>query len=69
MLNDRLGKKVRVKCNSNDTVRDLKLMAAALTGTRPEKIRLQKWNTVFKDHIALADYEIRNGSNLEMYYN
>jgi len=27
-------------------------------GTRPEKIRIQKWYTVYKDHITLADYEI-----------
>lgn len=28
------------------------------SGTRPEKIRIQKWYTVYKDHITLADYEI-----------
>ena len=67
-LNDRLGKKVRIACNSTDTVRDLKLMAAALTGTRAEKLRLQKWHTVLKDHITLADYEVSDGSNLELYY-
>lgn len=27
-------------------------------GTRPEKIRIQKWYTIYKDHITLADYEI-----------
>jgi len=43
ILNDRMGKKVRVKCNPDDTVGDLKKLAAAQTGTRPEKIRLQKW--------------------------
>lgn len=69
VLNDRLGKKVRVKCNEDDTVGDLKKLAAAQTGTRPDKIRLQKWNTVFKDHITLADYEIHDGMSLEMYYN
>lgn len=30
-------------------------------GTRPEKIRIQKWYTVYKDHITLADYEIHDG--------
>ena len=69
VLNDRLGTKVRVKCNEDDTVGDLKKLAAAQTGTRPDKIRLQKWNTVFKDHITLADYEIHDGMSLEMYYN
>ncbi|KAI8429358.1 hypothetical protein MSG28_000006, partial [Choristoneura fumiferana] len=32
--NDRLGKKVRVKCNPDDTVGDLKKLIAAQTGTR-----------------------------------
>ena len=69
VLNDRLGKKVRVKCNEDDTVGDLKKLAAAQTGTRPDKIRLQTWTTVFKDHITLDDYEIHDGMSLEMYYN
>ncbi|KAB5544143.1 hypothetical protein DKX38_012255 [Salix brachista] len=43
VLNDRLGKKVRVKCNDDDTIGDLKKLVAAQTGTRAEKIRIQKW--------------------------
>lgn len=31
------------------------------TGTRPEKIRLQKWYTIYKDHITLDDYEVHDG--------
>jgi ubiquitin-like protein 5 len=69
ILNDRLGKKVRVKCNEDDTVGDLKKLVAAQTGTRPEKIRIQKWYTIYKDHITLADYEIKEGMSLELYYN
>ncbi|CAN6232531.1 unnamed protein product [Urochloa humidicola] len=57
VLNDRLGKKVRVKCNEDDTIGDLKRLVAAQTGTRAEKIRIQKWYTIYKDHITLADYE------------
>jgi ubiquitin-like protein 5 len=68
-LNDRLGKKVRVKCNSDDTIGDVKLLAAAQLGTRVDKIRIQKWYTVYKDHIRLADYEIHDKMNLELYYN
>ncbi|KAI7839910.1 hypothetical protein COHA_006390 [Chlorella ohadii] len=60
VLNDRLGKKIRVKCNEDDTIGDLKKMVAAQTGTRPEKIRIQKWYTVYKDHITLSDYEIHD---------
>nr|GMD17583.1 serine/threonine-protein phosphatase 6 regulatory subunit 2-like [Ipomoea batatas] len=43
VLNDRLGKKVRVKCNDDDTIGDLKKLVAAQTGTRADKIRIQKW--------------------------
>eukprot|EP00606_Chrysophyceae_sp_TOSAG23-5_P001239 GSChrysophyteH2.ASY1.ANO1.1386.1 assembled CDS len=67
-LNDRVGKKVKVKCNEDDTVGDLKMLAAAQLGTRPEKLRLQKWHTVYKDHITLEDYEIHDGMGLELYY-
>lgn len=69
VLNDRLGKKVRVKCNPDDTIGGLKKLVAAQTGTRPEKIRIQKWYTIYKDHITLADYEIHDGMGLELYYN
>lgn len=43
ICNDRMGKKVRVKCNEEDTVGDLKKLIAAQSGTRPEKIVLKKW--------------------------
>jgi ubiquitin-like protein 5 len=69
VCNDRIGKKIRLKCNPDDTIGDLKKLIAAQIGTRPEKIRLQKWYSVFKDHITLEDYEIRDGSNIELYYN
>ena len=36
---------------------------------RPEKLRIQKWYTVYKDHISLEDYEIHDGMGLELYYN
>ncbi|GMF09267.1 unnamed protein product [Phytophthora lilii] len=68
ILNDRLGKKIRVKCNEDDTVGDLKKLVAAQVGTRPEKIRIQKWYTIYKDHITLEDYEIHDGMGLELYY-
>lgn len=69
ICNDRLGKKVRVKCNEDDTIGDLKKLIAAQVGTRPEKIRIQKWYTIYKDHITLQDYEIHDGMGLELYYN
>uniref|UniRef100_A0A1I7ZD03 Ubiquitin-like protein 5 n=1 Tax=Steinernema glaseri TaxID=37863 RepID=A0A1I7ZD03_9BILA len=67
-VNDRLGKKVRIKCNPNDTIGDLKKLVAAQTGTRFEKIVLKKWYTIYKDHITLQDYEIHDGFNFELYY-
>jgi ubiquitin-like protein 5 len=69
IVNDRLGKKVRVKCCPTDTVWNLKQLIGAHIGTKPEKIRLQKWYTVYKDQITLQDYEIKDGMGLELYYN
>ncbi len=40
ICNDRLGGKVRIKCYPTDTIKNLKLLISAHTGTRPEKIRL-----------------------------
>ena len=34
IVNDRLGKKVRIKANPTDTVGDFKKLVAAQTGTR-----------------------------------
>ena len=33
---------------------------------RPEKLRIQKWYTIYKDHITLEDYEIHDGMSLEL---
>jgi ubiquitin-like protein 5 len=69
IINDRMGKKVRVKVNTSDTIGELKMILACQIGTKPEKIRLQKWNIVYKDHITLDDYEVKDGSGMELYYN
>ena len=69
ICNDRLGKKIRVKCNPDDTIGDLKKLLSAQIGTRPEKLRIQKWHIIFKDHITLEDYEFQDGMMLELYYN
>ena len=53
----------------SNPIGDLKKLVAAQSGTRPEKIRSQKWYTIFKDHITLEDYEIHDGMGLELYYN
>jgi len=67
IANDRMGRKVRIKCLPTDTVGDLKKLIAAQTGTTAQKIQLKKWYTSFKDHVTLRDYEINDGMSLEMY--
>jgi len=69
IVNDRMGRKVRVKCYPSDTIGDLKKLTSAQIGTRADKLRFQKGNRVFKDHITVSDYEISHGSCLDMYYN
>ncbi|OBS63768.1 hypothetical protein A6R68_07693, partial [Neotoma lepida] len=49
VCNDHLGKIVRIKCNTNDTIGDLKKLIAAQTGTRWNKIVLKKRDMIFKD--------------------
>lgn len=69
VLDDRLGKRVRIKCLPTDTVGDLKRLAAAKLGTRPERIVLKRQQyAVLKDHIPLEDYEVADGSSLELFY-
>jgi ubiquitin-like protein 5 len=47
-VNDRLGKKVRIKCNPTDKIGDLKKLIAAQTGTKADKIVLKKWYNTYK---------------------
>ncbi len=42
VVNDRLGKKEKIKCYKTDTVGTLKKLISMKTGTRPDKIKLQK---------------------------
>lgn len=66
--NDRLGKKVRVKCLPSDSVGDLKKIISLQIGTSYEKLILKKGYQIYKDHISLDDYEIHNGFSFELYY-
>nr|3PLU_A Chain A, Ubiquitin-like modifier HUB1 [Saccharomyces cerevisiae]3PLU_B Chain B, Ubiquitin-like modifier HUB1 [Saccharomyces cerevisiae]3PLV_A Chain A, Ubiquitin-like modifier HUB1 [Saccharomyces cerevisiae] len=68
VVNDRLGKKVRVKCLGEDSVGDFKKVLSLQIGTQPNKIVLQKGGSVLKDHISLEDYEVHDQTNLELYY-
>ncbi|CDR38884.1 CYFA0S02e07866g1_1 [Cyberlindnera fabianii] len=67
-MSPRVGKKVRVKALEDDLVGDFKKLLAVQIGTSYEKIVLKKGNTTLKDHISLGDYEVHNGTNLELYY-
>lgn len=52
-----------------DTIGDLKKLAAAQLGTRPEKLVIKRQQyIILKDHITLQDYEISDGSGLELYF-
>ncbi len=45
------------------------LLLFSPTNKQTNKNRIQKWYTIYKDHITLDDYEVKDGSNLELYYN
>ncbi|AGO12604.1 AaceriAER266Cp [[Ashbya] aceris (nom. inval.)] len=68
VVNDRLGKKLRVKCLATDTVGDLKKVLAMQLGTAHGKLALHKGGVNLKDHISLDDYEVHDGTYLELYY-
>jgi ubiquitin-like protein 5 len=59
-----MGKKQRIKCCPTDSIFDFKKLISAQIGTRPEKIRLQKSNIIYKDQLTLEDYEIKDGMGL-----
>ncbi|KAH3900737.1 ubiquitin-like protein HUB1 SCDLUD_003742 [Saccharomycodes ludwigii] len=78
IVDDRLGKKVKVKCLGDDTILDLKkVLSVQLSSnttvnadtTNYNKLKLIKGNTALKNHITLEDYEIHDGTYLELYYN
>ena len=49
----KMSNKIYLPVRPEDTIWDLKQLAAAHIGTRPEKLRIQKAKTIFKDHITL----------------
>lgn len=66
--NDLLSNKVRVKCNPDDKIGDVKKLIAFQTRTRWKKIVLKNGHQIYKDHVTLEDYQINDGHNLELYY-
>jgi ubiquitin-like protein 5 len=67
-VNDRIGHKERIKCNEDDKIGDIKILVAFKIGTRAERIRLQLANRVLADNVTLADYEIHDGTQVDMSY-
>ncbi|CCH61947.1 hypothetical protein TBLA_0F04140 [Henningerozyma blattae CBS 6284] len=68
LVSDRMGQRVIVKCLPEDTVHDFKQVLAAQLKMDVSKISVSRGKNVLRDHITLDDYEIHNGTNLELYY-
>lgn len=69
IVSDRIGKKNRIKCSKNDTILTLRKIVSMHIGVNYEKIKLQLGYRVLNDNITIDDYEIKNGSMIELYYN
>lgn len=68
ICNDRVGRKVRVKCLPEDTIGEFKQVLALQIGVKPERLVLKQGYMTYKDHISLDDYEVHDQSMLELYY-
>lgn len=68
VCSDRIGKRVHVKCLPEDLVGEFKQVLALQMKTRSDRIVLKRGNAALKDHISLADYEIKNKTMLELFY-
>ena len=66
-LNNRLGIRTAIQCSPQDTIHTLKLLASLKLGTRPEAMMLKRQGQwAFKDQLRLEDYEIGNGSSVDL---
>lgn len=66
-VNNRLGTRTEVPCSPTDTIGAFKRVAAVHLGTRPEAMILKRQGErPLKDFLTLDDYEIRNGSSLDL---
>ena len=48
---------------------NLKQLFAFHIETKPQKKKLQNINIIYKDKITLEDYEFKDASSIELYYN
>ena len=66
-LNNRLGGRTAIQCSPRDTIHTLISLASLKLGTRPEAILLKRQGQrALKDRLTLEDYEIGNGSSLDL---
>lgn len=67
-VNDRIGHRERIKCNEDDKIGDIKILVAFKIGTRPERIKLCLGERLLSDNVTLSDYEIHQGTEIDMAY-
>ena len=71
-INDRMGKKLKISCDPDSTIADIKKKIAELQGKAKSgklpKYRLQRANAVLRDHMCVEDYELVDGGALDLYY-
>ena len=66
-VNNRLGICREILCSPTDTISDFKKSAAMKIGIKPEAMVLKRQGQrQFRDHLTLKDYEIGNGSPVEL---
>jgi hypothetical protein len=67
-VNDRLGTKAAVPAFASDIIEEFKERVAARIGRKPHELVLQRQGQKpFNDKITLADYEISNGVQLDLW--
>ena len=66
-INNRLGRREVIPCLPTDTIGDFRKVAALYLGTKAEAIMLKRQGQrPLKDTLTLEDYEIGNGSGLDL---
>ncbi|RWW30400.1 hypothetical protein GW17_00005016 [Ensete ventricosum] len=69
VLNDRLGKKVRVKCNEDDTISDRRSWWRRRRAPVPTRSASRSGTPSTRITSPLRTTEIHDGMALELYYN
>ena len=66
-VNNRLGSRAEISCFLSDTVGDFKKLVAMRLGVQAESVLLKRQGQrPMKDSISLVDYEVGNGSLLDL---